>query len=59
MIIYSQGYVPLLDTKTVWTVEYNDYNALPPENWQVQYQFHKDTIIELIEYKIYSNYAIL
>lgn len=57
--LYSQQYNPLLDPETVWTVEYNDDIALPPENWQVQYKFIKDTVIDLIEYKYYGNNAIL
>lgn len=59
MNLFSQDYHPLLDTTTVWTIEYNDCIALPPEIWQVQFQFQKDTIIDLIEYKYYGSYAIL
>lgn len=57
--LFAQDYIPFLDTKTIWVVEYNDYNSLPPENWQVKYQFQKDTLIDLIDYKYYGNYAVL
>jgi hypothetical protein len=57
--LHSQTYMPLLDTTTIWTVEYNDYVSLPPESWQVQYNFEKDTLIDLINYKYFGNNAIL
>lgn len=57
--LYSQDYHPLLDTATIWTVGYHDYIEMPPEYWQIQYQFKKDTLFDTISYKYFGNQAFL
>jgi hypothetical protein len=55
----AQSYHQLLDTTTIWTVEYYDYISLPPIREQINYRYIGDIILDSFTYKDFGNGAIL
>ncbi|MFB6320348.1 T9SS type A sorting domain-containing protein [Saccharicrinis sp. FJH54] len=55
--LFSQEYHPLLDTNTVWVVEYDYYNDIPPNTHQIKYHYQKDSIIGDLRYKNFGKGA--
>ena len=57
--LHAQDYHPLLDTNTVWTVEYDYWLPPQPSSYQRNFKYKNDTIIDGITYKNFGYNALL